>query len=155
MKHHPAVVLKLSRSHSDGPPAQRWHTFALALALLLGAATTSGAEQGKFHLVYRVIAPKVEQGAQVEVEPALITDGDWLVFAYDYCRHHYPQQNYSAGRDKHEQRIEKKEITSEDQITLERYCERAPFTLKGNEFSVLDNARVRLSLSDPVYDGSP
>lgn len=129
----------------------------LLLGLALSQASTGqsaelpSASEGKFHLVYRVIAPKIEIGAEVEVEPALITDGDQIVFAYDYCRHHYPAQNYRPGRRAHEERVEPMQVAREDQIDLQHYCQRQPFRLAEKQLTAVDNTGARLTLGKVNY----
>lgn len=125
---------------------------ATAVTFLHAASTPKDPGEGKFHLIYRVIAPKVEVGAEVEIEPALITDGNRIFFAWDYCRWHYPERNYNykARYNVKEDRLDRKLVSSADQIDLQHYCRREKYTIRASGFSAIDNDRVHLALNDAV-----
>lgn len=128
--------------------------FVFAGALLLGSLPARAAkEEGKFHLIYRVIVPSVETGAEARIEPALLTNGDRIVFAWDYCRWEYPKKNYNykAAFNENEDRLDRNYITVADQADLEHYCQGETYNLRGAEFSVLDNAGVRLTIGDATF----
>ncbi len=122
---------------------------ATAATLLLAAGPKEKTD-GKFHLIYRVIAPKVEVGAEVEIEPALITDGNRIYFAWDFCRWHYPERNYNpkARSNVKEDHLDRKLLSPADQGELQHYCRREEFTIRASGFSVIDNDSVRLTLND-------
>ena len=48
--------------------------------------------KGTFHLVYLVSAEKLEVGAKVFVEPLFFTNGERIVFAYNYCRQYFAKK---------------------------------------------------------------
>ena len=122
-------------------------------ATILLAADPNEKTDGKFHLIYRVIAPKVEVGSEVQIEPALITDGNRIYFAWDYCRWHYPERNYNpkARYKVKEDRLDWKLVSSYDQADLRRYCRHETFRIRGSEFSAIDNYGVRLTLNDASF----
>ena len=89
-------------------------------ATFLLAAGPKDKEEGKFHLVYVVTAPDLDKkawieqvkkesygpvtlaslqvGTEVDIEPGFLTDGTRIVFAFDYCRRHYPKINRDVRR---------------------------------------------------------
>ncbi len=120
---------------------------------LLFAADPKEKTEGKFHLLYRVIAPKVEVGAEVEIEPALITDGNRIYFAWDFCRWHYPERNYDpkARYNVKEDRLDRKLVSAADQADLQRYCRHETYKIRGSEFLAIDNDGVQVSLIEATF----
>lgn len=119
------------------------------------ATSPSAAEKstdGKYYLIWRVTAPKVEVGAEVEVEPAFFTNGEKIVFAWDYCRAHFPKQNYPVGDPEERKRtLDPKLADSTDRRDLEPYCRLENTVLDVTSFLILDNTGARLTLSKAIY----
>ena len=97
-----------------------------------------------------MIAPKVEVGVEAEIEPALLTDGDRIYFAWDFCRWHYPERNYNpkAHHKVKEEYLDQRLVSPADRGDLHHYCLREEFTIRAGDFTVINNDRVRLTLSD-------
>lgn len=141
-------------------------------ATFLFAADTKDKTDGKFHLVYVVTVPNLDKkawidqvkkesygpvtssslavGAEIDIEPGFLSDGTRIVFAFDYCRRHYPAINRDVRR-QHEERVVMAQVTPEDRADLAHYCQLKGFTLKGEQFTVMDNSGVRLALSEATF----
>lgn len=87
---------------------------ATASAVLFADPVPKDKTDGQFHLIYVVTVPNldlkasiervekksygpvtaaaVKVGAEVDIEPGLLTDGVRFVFAFDYCRRHHPKR---------------------------------------------------------------
>jgi hypothetical protein len=143
------------------------------IGLLLGSFPAQATkEEGKFHLIYLVTVPNLDKkawieqkkkedydpvtaaavavGAEVDIEPGLLTDGVRIVFAFDYCRRHYPEQNGTVRR-QHEEQVAKEKVAPQDRADLERYCKGKEFSLTGAQYTVRDNSGVSLTLSDAQF----
>ncbi|OGI41258.1 MAG: hypothetical protein A2140_06605 [Candidatus Muproteobacteria bacterium RBG_16_62_13] len=148
-------------------------TIIAAAAAFLQAATPKDPGEGKFHLVYVVTVPNLDKKATIEqtkkesygpttaasvavdaeadIEPGFLTDGTRIVFAFDYCRRHYPGINRDVRR-RHEEEVAVAQVIPEDRADLANYCQLKSFSLKGERFTVLDNTGVRLVLNDATFE---
>ena len=142
-------------------------------ATFLLAAGPKDKEEGKFHLVYVVTAPDLDKkawieqvkkesygpvtlaslqvGTEVDIEPGFLTDGTRIVFAFDYCRRHYPKINRDVRR-QHEEQVAMAQVAPVDRADLAQYCQMKGFSLKGEQFTAMDNAGVHLTLSDAAFE---
>jgi hypothetical protein len=129
-----------------------------------GAAEQDAADSttdGKYYLIWRVTASKVEVGAEVEVEPAFFTNGKRVVFAWDYCRQYYVKKHqpqeipspfiYGRRNILDPQYLLNDKDIGEDLGAFHSYCEYQDLTLAGARYVLLDNHGVRLTVRDVSF----
>lgn len=147
------------------------HVMAAEAPIAPGATTPAAATKagnttdGKYYLIWRVTAPKVEVGAEVEVEPAFFTNGEKIVFAWDYCRQRYVRESkpkhipvpYIRGPQKildPDYVLEPNEV-GEDLSAVHDYCDYKNVLLDGSRFVLLENHGVRLKIGSVRFDAPP
>jgi hypothetical protein len=125
----------------------------------------------KYYLIWQVTAPKIEVGAEVRVEPLVLTNGSEFVFVYDFCR----QRFLDAHPDHRARRFYNVNVSArlnpeqfgEGTKALFEYCDGRPITLDGPSYHLRNNhgfsigiGQVRFSLleewvrkayRDPVF----
>jgi hypothetical protein len=121
-----------------------------------GASAPDKPTDGKYYLIWRVTAPKVEVGAEVEVEPAFFTNGEKIVFAWDYCRQYYlnthkPKFIPISYKYEPDYVVNPQDI-AENLESVHRYCEYQPVRLEGTHYVLLNNHGARFGIGDITFE---
>jgi hypothetical protein len=125
-----------------------------------GTSTPDKAIDGKYYLIWQVAAQKVEAGAEVAIEPLLLTNGDRFVFAYDFCRQEHMKTPASRGHWRPmgyapDVTIDPNTVAKDDLVFLKKYCAYKPVVFSAETIWVRNEFGIELKLDSIVFPAPP